>query len=584
MTGSTTETEARSFDPALVEILNNEIGAISEEIALTISRSARSPMVRNGDFATALTDRAGGVVGQGYAAPQQLAQFMSLMRSLILKFEGDVHPDDVFLANDPYQGSGHMPDIAIVRPVFWREVLIGFSIAYSHQNDIGGRFPGGFSSQCRSSYEEGLRLPIVKYVDKGVRNEALLDLITANVRGPDVWIGDVEAKMAGCWRGARELEGVIARHGTEAFDTYCWYVNRSSEQAVRAAITEIPDGVYTVEDAFEDDGFATPGATVPIRVSLVVEGDHLTVDFTGTAGQVPSAINMGLSQTTACILGAMKVLVSPDVQMNRGFAAPITVEVPPGCLLNPRFPAAVGGRGPLASRVRVLTMLALAKALPGRIPVPSEGADSLHVVGKGAEPFVMLDGFFGGWGGRPDQDGIDGVAPMEFGSYGVTSGEMIEREYPVVLEGFEYVPDSAGPGRNRGSLSLRRSWRFLEPATAMIRTTRLDPSPGLAGGGTAGRSGNRLDRADGTVEERDDVMHWHVEMQPGDRLTHVIGGCGGYGDPFDRDPARVLADVVDGTLTEDGARTQYGVVVVQSGGTWTVDEAATAAARDRMGA
>jgi N-methylhydantoinase B len=227
----------------------------------------------------------------------------------------------------------------------------------------------------------------------------------------------------------------------------------------------------------------------------------------------------------------------------------------------------------------VLVMGALAQALPGRIPVPSEGADSLHSVSGGPRPTVMLDGFFGGWGGRPGQDGIDGVAPMEFGSYGVTSGEVLEREYPVVLEGFSYISDSAGPGRHRGSLSIERRWRFLDESSVMIRTTRLRPSDGLAGGGPAGRSANRLERADGTVEERADRMHWHIHVGPGDRLRHVIGGCGGYGDPLERDPAAVLADVLDGTVTVDGARDQYGVVVVTGDGRPAVDESATATAR-----
>src|SRR5262245_28373831 len=152
----TDATSTRGFDPTSVEVLNNEIGAISEEMALTISRSARSPMVRGGDFATALTDAAGSIVGQGYAAPQQLAQFMSLMRHMRAKAGDDLDPGDIFVANDPYQGSGHMPDIAVIRPAFWRDQLVGFCVAYSHQNDVGGRFPGGFSSEAGSTYEEGL--------------------------------------------------------------------------------------------------------------------------------------------------------------------------------------------------------------------------------------------------------------------------------------------------------------------------------------------------------------------------------------------------------------------------------------------
>lgn len=569
------------FDPILVEVVKNEMAAITEEMALAISRSARSPMVRTGDFAAAICDREGRIIGQGYAAPQQLAQFMFIMRAFADRVGDTVRPGDVFIANDPYLGSGHMPDVAVIMPVFWRDELSGVCIAYSHQADVGGRFPGGMSSQCLSSYEEGMRLPIVRLYEAGRRNEALLQTISANVRGPEIWLSDVEAKMAGCWRGGQELIALLDRHGRDAFDECCAYLNSYSERSMRNAISAIPDGVYRYEDTFEDDGFGTPDVALPIRVALTIEGDRAVVDFTGTCPQVSSAINMGLAQTKASVYGAFKVLVSPDALMNDGLVRPIEVRVPERCLLNPSFPAAVGGRGPLASRARNVVTLALAQALPDRIPVPSEGADSLHAVGEdyAGHAFVMLDGFFNGWGGRPQKDGIDGVAPVEFGCYGVTPGELLEREYPVVLEGFSYVPDSAGPGRNRGSLSLVRTWRFLEPAHVMLRTTRFTPSPGLNGGRPAGPSHNRLVRADGTVEEVTSQMHWHIEVQPGDRLEHVIGGCGGYGAPHERDPERVLADVVDERVTVEAAREQYGVVIAAEDGALRVDVAATAALR-----
>jgi N-methylhydantoinase B len=574
-----------TFDPILVEVVKNEMAAITEEMAIAISRSARSPMVRTGDFAAAICDDRGRIIGQGYAAPQQLAQFMALMAAFRDRIGDAVRPGDVFVANDPYLGSGHMPDVAVIMPVFWRDAVAGVCIAYSHQADIGGRFPGGMSSQCLSSYEEGLRLPIVRLYDGGRRNESLLETISANVRGPEIWLSDVEAKMAGCWRGGQELIALLDRHGRERFDECCAYLNTYSERAMRSAIQSIPDGTYGYQDTFEDDGFGTPGAALPIRVTVTIEGDHATVDFTGTSPQVPSAINMGFSQTQASVYGAFKVLVSPDALMNDGLVRPILVKVPPRCLLNPAFPAAVGGRGPLASRARNVVTLALAQALPGRIPVPSEGADSLHAVGDDVDghPFVMLDGFFNGWGGRPEKDGIDGVAPMEFGCYGVTPGELLEREYPVVLEGFSYLPDTAGPGRNRGSLSLLRCWRFLEPAHVMLRTTRFTPSPGLAGGMPASPSRNRLIRRDGTVEEITGQMHWHIEVEPGDRLEHVIGGCGGYGPPIERAPHRVLADVVDERLTIEAAEAQYGVVIGRRDGALHVDEERTRAARAEGG-
>lgn len=560
MTRSTNSGGRLTFDAVAVEVLKHELSVICEEMALTISRTARSTMVRSGDFAAALVDPEGHVVGQGYAAPIQLAQFMSLMEHVTAKLRDDLVPGDIIIANDPYQGWGHMPDIAVARPLFWADELAGFTVAYSHQTDIGGRFPGGMSSEPSVSYEEGVRLPIVKLYEGGSRNDQLLDVILANVRGPDDWIGDVEAKMAGCRRGAMEFEAVLDRHGVEAFREYCVYANDWAEEACRNAIQEIPDGDYELEHRFEETGPGIGDEGVLLRMRLSVRDDELVLDFTGTDPQVSRAINLPFGQTIANCYGSFKVLVDPDVPMNAGFTRPITIEAPEGCVVHPVHPAAVGGRGALASRVRGLVFQVLAQALPGKIPVPSDGANSLHAFGKDPDggSFSFLDGFFNGWGGRPDQDGIDGVTPIEFGAYGVTSAELIEREYPIVLEEFAYVPDSAGPGRHRGSLALARTWRFLAPAHAMLRTTRLTPSHGFAGGESAVPSASRIVRADGSVDECGDRMHWHFDVEPGDRVEHVMGGTGGHGDPGERDPVLIRADIKNGRLTPDGARAQYG--------------------------
>ena len=185
----------RSFDPILVEVVKNEIAAITEEMAIAVWKTGRSAMMKTGDFATAMCDGQGRLIGQGYAAPFQLAFFIEMMPYILKKFGGSLRPGDVIVTNDPYAGITHMPDVAIIAPAFWKDQLVAFSLAYSHHTDIGGRFPGGFSSQCTETYEEGLRLPMLKLYDAGVRNEALLDTILANVRVSDEWLGDVEAKI-----------------------------------------------------------------------------------------------------------------------------------------------------------------------------------------------------------------------------------------------------------------------------------------------------------------------------------------------------------------------------------------------------
>ncbi|MGE0826367.1 MAG: hydantoinase B/oxoprolinase family protein [Candidatus Binatia bacterium] len=551
-----------SFDPILVEVIKNELAAVTEEMAIAVSKTARSAMVKIGDFAATICDAQGRLIGPGYAAPFQLAIFLEVMTGVIRKWQGTFRPGDVLVVNDPYAGMGHMPDVAVITPVFWHEQVIAFNLAYSHHTDAGGRFAGGFSSQCTESFEEGLRLPAVKLYTEGRRNDALLDMILANVRTPEEWLGDVEAKVAGCWRGAQELQRPLDKYGLDTFTSCCDHLMDHAEQATRAAIQAIPDGRYEQEDIFEDDGFGN-AVTLPLKVTLRIAGDALTADFIGTAPQARGAINMPHSMTKAMVYGSLKLIVSPDILLNSGFVRPVRVIVPHGSLLNPHYPAAVGGRASLAFRVSDMVFRALAKALPDKVPIVGEGGDVLHFVGRGTDgrSFAAMDGFFGGWGARPHKDGIDGVTPMTFGSYGTTPAELLEREYPLVVDGFGYVPDSGGPGRYRGSVSVYRQWRFLQAGTVMVRTNR--PSrlcEGLFGGQPGAISQNILNPETEAVSLPRQT-HLHLEVKAGDRIFHAISGSGGHGDPWDREPALVQKDVQDGKVTVSGAQQQYGVVI-----------------------
>lgn len=552
-----------NFDPILVEVLKNEIASVTEEMAIAVCRTGRSAMVKIGDFAASVCDGNGRLIGPGYAAPFQLAAFMDLMSHLLAKWPKDhLRYGDVIMSNDPYAGMGHLPDVVFVMPVFWKDKLVAFNLAYSHHTDIGGRFPGGFSSQCTEIFEEGLRISLVKFYEGGKRNDALLDTILANVRTPNDWQGDAEAKIAGCWRGAQEIQRILERYGLDAFQKCCDHLVDYAESETRKAVRTLPSGRYVREDVFEDDGFGNRVA-YPLKLALEIRDDEITADFTGTAPQAAGAVNLPLNQTKAMVYAALKSIVGVDVLLNSGFARPIKVVAPPGTLVNPTFPAAVGGRAPLAFRIVDMAFRALAKAIPSRVPVPGEGGDVFHFIGEDDEgrSFTAGDIFFGGWGARPTKDGIDGIAPVTFGSYGSTPAEILEREYPIVVEGFGYIPDTEGAGRYRGALSVYKQWRFLKPGRVMIRTNRLyRPSEGLGGGGSGGLSTNILNPG------RDNRVlpfqtHLHLEVSEDDCLYHVISGSGGHGNPLERDPQLVLADVNDGKISSNAARARYGVII-----------------------
>ncbi|MGE0383351.1 MAG: hydantoinase B/oxoprolinase family protein [Gammaproteobacteria bacterium] len=563
-------------DPILLEVLRNEIGAITEEMAIAVHRTARSSMLRMGDFATALADASGRIVGLGQSFTMASTVYMTLLPRVLEKFHGTFRPGDVILANDPYSGASHMPDIILVMPAFHRGAVAGFVVIYSHQSDIGGRFPGGFSSQCTETYEEGLRLPNLKLYDAGTRNEPLVQMLMANVRAPEEWMGDIDAKLSGCRRGVREFEAVLDKYGRAGVEACFEHVIDHGERAARAAIATVPPGDYGREMMLRDDGFGSEGVALPIRITLKVRGDSLCVDFTGTAAQVRSAINMPYSNTLGQVYGTLHRILAPEAPFNVGFVRPIEVIAPEGTLANPRFPAAVGGRAPLFFLITELMHLALAEAIPDRVGVPQEGGDIVHMAGHrpdGSE-YTTMDLIWGGWGARPRKDGVDGAGM----AYPAVPAELLEREVPVVVERCELVPDSAGAGRFRGSMGIAKAFRFLRPARVMLRTNRpWESSVGMAGGAQGHASSNFFTPADGTATELARKSHIHMEVGRGDRIVHQVCGAAGHGRPFERDPQAVLADVRAEKLSVAAARTQYGVVI--DAGRMQVDAAATAQLR-----
>ncbi len=555
---------ARPFDPILVEVIRNELAAITEEMALTVYRTGRSGMCKVGDFATAVCDRKGRLVGEG-GSPYQMCVFIETVENVLAKHGGSLRPGDIILANDPYCGVSHMPDITLIAPVFWNETIVGYVISYSHHTDIGGRFAGGISSLCRESYEEGLRISMLKLYDQGKRNETLLELIAANVRTPEEWVGDVDAKVASCWKGQEQLIRVIEKYGIESFNSTCDYLIDYSERVTRAAIQQIPPGEYFEETIFEDENEVT-GGPVPIRVKMRVEGDHVTVDLSDAPPQVNASINAPLVSTRSMVRAPFKSIVPIDAIVNNGFIKPIEIIVPKGTVLNPRFPAAVGGRASLMMALSNTVFRAIAKALPGTLGGVGEGADMLHFnCQNGSKYLSFMDVFFGGWGGRPNLDGVDGASPMVMGGgYGSMPAELLEREYPVVIEGFGFVPDSEGAGRHRGSLSVYRKWRFRQPSTVLLRTVGMRGSEGLAGGMRGGDAANVL-----WSKEKETLLtpqaHVHLHVSPGDRIMHKVHGSGGYGDPFERDAELVLQDVIEGKISVERAHDVYGVVIDPDG-------------------
>ncbi len=568
------------FDPILVEVLKNELTAVAEEMGITMKRTARSLGAKEGaDFSTALVDAHGQLIAQGLTIGIHLGYIMGVMPWVLRKFGDNLYPGDIIVSNDPYGGVSHFPDIVLVMPIFWRERLVGFSAIVEHHTDIGGRFPGGMGIACAEVYEEGVRLPGVKLFERGQVNQALLDLLAANVRAPEDVLGDLEAQAAACRRGARGVQELLDKYGLEKFALCNAHLRQYSERAIRSCIAAIPDGDYVCEDLFEDDGLGGPG--VKLQLAVKVRGDTVTVDFAGTDPQVRSAINVPFNLTRACVYVAFRSILDTEAPANAGLIAPIEVVAPVGCVVNPQFPAAVGARGMMMWRIIDMLFAALAQAIPHKVYAAGEGGINLLVYTPRAEdgvPAMLLDMYCSGWGARPTMDGVEGVTPMAAG--GATRSlpaEMIERECPVVIEGFGFVPDTGGAGQFRGAMSVYRKWRFLHDGRVLLRTCRVKSVPYGLVGGRNGTPFQAVLSANGTDTLLPPCMLIDVPVRAGDVLLHVQPGAGGYGDPFLRDPEKVLADVLDEKISPAYAEREYGVVI--DGAAGKVDMEKTAALR-----
>lgn len=564
----------QQFDPILIEVLKNELTAVAEEMGITMKRTARSLGAKEGaDFSTALVDATGRLIAQGLTIGVHLGYIMGVMPWVLRKFGGNLHPGDVIVSNDPYGGVSHFPDIVLVMPIFWRDQLVGFSAIVEHHTDIGGRFPGGMGIACAEVYEEGVRIPGVKLYERGALNAQLLDLVTANVRAPEDVMGDLEAQAAACRRGAQGLQDLLDKYGLEKFEACNEQLRQYSERAIRSCIAAIPDGEYPCEDLFEDDGLGGPG--VKLKLTVKVKSDSVVVDFAGTDPQVRSAINVPLNLTRACVYVAFRSILDTDAPANSGLVAPIQVIAPEGCVVNPQFPAAVGARGMMMWRIIDMIFAALAQAIPHKVYAAGEGGINLlvytpHV--RDGVPAMLLDMYCTGWGARPNMDGVEGVTPMAAG--GATRSlpaEMIERECPVLVEGFGFVPDSGGAGQFRGALSVYRKWRFLNDGRVMLRTCRVKSAPYGLAGGKDGTPFQALLSANGKQTELPKQMLIDASVQKGEVLLHIQPGAGGYGDPFTRDPQKVLDDVLDEKISPAYAERAYGVVIAAG----KVDEAET---------
>lgn len=550
-------------DPFALELVKNALAAAADEMALTIARTARSFVVKEAlDFSTALYLADGEMIAQGTCLPFHLGAMPYAVAAIRRTYAGRIRPGDLFITNDPYDGSTHLPDIVLVRPIFRSKELIGFSSALAHMTDIGGRIPGGNASDSTELYQEGLRIPPSRLWREGEPDDAMFRLLERNVRVPDKVLGDVRSLVAACMIGEREIGKLCDQHGTAAFVALCRDLLDYTERFTRAEIARLPDGSWSFVDHIDNDGI-TPGR-IRFEVRVTIAGDAMEVDFTGTSPQVRGAINCVYPFTRSTALACIRSILDLSIPNNAGYFRPITVTAPEGTIVNPRAPAAVAARGLTGVRIGDTVFGALAQIAPDVMPACGANAPEIGVsygaTAPDGRPHVYLEFLVGSWGGGPDRDGMDACTGTLV-NYANTPAELIEADLPIAVERYAFAPDTGGPGRFRGGLALERHLRFkIDGGTLQIRSDRREhPAYGLAGGRPGAPSTVTILRAGGREEAH--PSKFLTTVNAGDTLRVRLAGCGGHGDPAERERARVLDDLAEGKITAAHALAAYGVEV-----------------------
>jgi N-methylhydantoinase B len=552
------------IDLVTLEIIQNALGAIADELALVIMRSAYSNIVRDSmDYSTAVFDHKGETIAQGLTTPVHLGSFPDAMQKMTALYEGNIFPGDIFIFNDPYGSGGmHLPDFYIIKPVFVDETLEGFVGTLAHQSDVGGIAPGGMGVYASEIYQEGLRIPTLKLFDAGVPNDAIFRLIEKNTREPVNVMGDMRAQIAACNNGEQALQALIESHGANKFRLYMEELHDYAERLIRAEISELPDGTFFFEDCL--DGMGEDPETIWLRVNLTIDGDQVLIDWTGTSDQVNYAINSTFPTTNAMSYLAVRCAIGGSIPNCEGYMRAITATAPVGSLVNPVEPAPCGARGITCFRMFDALLGAFAQIMPDRIPAANEGGSSApHIAGRdhNNKPFMASGGLMGAWGGSMARDGQEGISNPA-ANLGNTPIELMETRQPVEITKYSFVQNSGGPGRNRGGAALQRGYRLLaDEAKLIMRSDRRKVTPyGLSDGLPGTPSWNIINH--GSEQQILPVCPMaSVPMVKGDEFIHIQAGAGGFGDPLERESEKVLVDVLNELITSAYANDVYGVII-----------------------
>ncbi|HEX4107555.1 MAG TPA: hydantoinase B/oxoprolinase family protein [Solirubrobacteraceae bacterium] len=604
-----------AIDLVDLEIFTRALENVANEMGTVMIRASGSPVIAEAvDFSTFILDGDGALLAfGGYIAFHAGPARQAVRHVLSVIDESEIRPGDVFICNDPHTtGNAHQPDVGVIKPTFHEGRRVAWAWAEAHTYDVGGMAPGGFAPMATETYGEGLRLPGVKIVSEGRPLEDVWRLIESNVRVPTMVLNDVRCMIAACNRGEQRVLELIERWGSYRFADYAAASMDIAERAVRDRVATLPDGSWTAEDYAEHNGHANE--LFRVRCAATVQGDQLTLDFSGSAAQTEGFINCSLATTVGMAITPLVMTLAPDLPINEGTFRAVEVIAQSGTICNPQMPAPTSS-GHMETGLRVLKVVQRLLAdlqlqsseayVRGHVMAPWHDCWPGAVMYAPLEtgelvPFLDMHGGTAGGGAQPIADGMDCAASLCQLQNSVPDIEINEFQFPILYLWRRLSLGSGGAGRHRGGQGVDLGWtpwRTPGGVGHFFLSCWQVPSPGTDGGypgstsrfavrqgGGADRllqAGSVPDRAaalDGELVELQ-AKHFGFPLAPGDVVTMRSGGGGGLGDPLERDPDAVARDARDGAIDRDAARGAYGVVLDEGG---EVDRGATDALRERV--
>ncbi len=563
------------LDPVSFEVIRNALVAATDEMILALKRSAYSTNIKTrSDFSCAFFDAELRAVAQGFAQPVHLGSMVEQVPHAVKSYGADnLGPGDVIVTNDPHPSGVHLNDVSVISPVYDGDELLGYVANLAHHVDVGGGAPASIGA-FREVFQEGVIIPPVKLVAGGKIVQDVFSLILAQIRSKHETGGDFRAQIAANATGVRRVSALVERHGRQTILATMEELLEYTERRTRAELAALPAGVYEAEGFVDNDGYTDEPVRLQARVEIDPSG--IRFDLTGCDPQRRAPVNSTYAQTFSACAFAFKCLVDPDLPVNDGFYRLVGLHAPAGSVVNCTWPAPVVGGWETHARLIEVIVRALLPAFPERLPAGTKGMMCQAGFGSLDEAAgrytCFYDTFAGGYGGRYGSDGPDAVQSHSQNTENAPIEET-ELNYPVHINGLSLVENSEGPGRFRGGLGLRKDYRFDLHTTFTVLADRDRAGPWGAFGGQAGRVAEYVHVRDG--EETRLGSKSTIDLVPGDVISVRSAGGGGYGPPEEREPERVLRDVLEGKVSSDRARDIYRVAIADR----RLDEAATEALR-----